>query len=191
MPVLKRHVDTVITRHCSTCCSTKTDNEDGNRDDSLLCHSLGTLLYFMFSGDDSLPDESIKPSGSEEEEDNIDPPHCKKSTLSTCTSKMISLSRYATTSIMRLVRILLDCGDRDEKNRSNEAYSVLDEVIHDMHVMLLDPTRYLFEQETTCLNKASDKLHGRANEISALADSYSRVSTTGKSEAFIVGGYSG
>ena len=60
-----------------------------------------------------------------------------------------------------------------------------------MHVMLLDPTRYLFEQETTCLNKASDKLHGRANEISALADSYSRVSATGKSEAFIVGGYSG
>lgn len=194
VPVLGRRVDAVITRQSSLCCHTKVGDEDNCRDDSLLCYWFGSLLHslFSFSGD-SLTKASTKSSSFEyeaNEDYNVEPPRAKSTTS---TSALVSLSRITSTSVTRLVQNLLDCGvqDGNGSSRSNEAYSSLDEVIHDMHLLLLDPNRYLFEQNTTCLQKASGKLFGRVNEVSALADAFSRVASSGKSEAFIVGGYTG
>ena len=187
VPVLRRRVDAIITRQYSICCPNGSEGEDRNRDESSLCHSLGELLYFVFSGR-NLTEESTTSSSEMKGKGNCtDQPRAK----SKCTSMSTSLSQYATISIMRLVQNLLEGNVQNKDSQSNGAYSFLNEVIDDMHILLLDPDRFLFDQDTTCLHKASDKLFGRTNEVSVLADTYRRVVSTRKSEAFIVGGYSG
>jgi len=96
-------------------------------------------------------------------------------------------------SICLLAKNLLECG---EDNCSDEAYDSLDSVIKDLHLLLLDPTRFLFDRGPP-LNNGSielsfreDKLYGREKEVTAITDGFCR-SSTGKSEAVFIGGYSG
>ena len=71
----------------------------------------------------------------------------------------------------------------------------LDEASIDLHAMLLEPSIFLYEnapvlaQPTLSLGKK--KLYGREGEQSAITDAFCRVATTGRSEALLIGGFSG
>jgi predicted ATPase len=95
-----------------------------------------------------------------------------------------------------VVQNLLDCV---EENRPDNAYDSLDAAIKDLHLLLLDPSRFLFNHEDILENNGSaqqqllfreDTLYGREKEVSLITDAFCRVSS-GKSEAFFIGGFSG
>mmetsp|Transcript_22624 Transcript_22624/g.36965 ORF Transcript_22624/g.36965 Transcript_22624/m.36965 type:complete len:509 (-) Transcript_22624:4256-5782(-) len=68
-------------------------------------------------------------------------------------------------------------------------------VCEDLHLLLLDPDRFLFDKEmgtheNVDLLYRKGKLYGRDKEESLITDAFCRVSR-GKSEAFFIGGFSG
>ena len=89
-----------------------------------------------------------------------------------------------------------DTADADSDGQAvvNNAYPSFDVLSKDLHLLLLDPHRFLFDKEHNnenmqlCYRK--DKLYGRDKEETLITDAFCRVSR-GKSEAFFIGGYSG
>ena len=78
---------------------------------------------------------------------------------------------------------------------SENAYNSLKDVVKDLHLLLLDPDRFLFDTivedvEHIRLRYRKDKLYGRDKEEMLITDAFCRVSR-GKSEAFFIGGFSG
>ena len=90
-----------------------------------------------------------------------------------------------------------------------DAYESLGQVSEDLHLLLFDPDRFLFDPvETTAaatttnattqqqqpqqqlFNYKKDELYGRDKEETLITDTFCRV-TPGKSEAFFIGGFSG
>jgi photosystem II stability/assembly factor-like uncharacterized protein len=67
----------------------------------------------------------------------------------------------------------------------------LETALGDLQLLLQEPDIFLFENGNACLRKDSGKLYGRATEVSAIAAAFHRVVLDGKSEACIIGGYSG
>ena len=107
-------------------------------------------------------------------------------------------------SICMLVQSLLECGE-DERpkggGRIAPAYNSLETVSKDLHLLLLDPCRFLFDPPaaTTAgggsgaprrLSFRKHKLYGREAEVSLITDAFCRVSS-GRSEALLLGGFSG
>ena len=106
----------------------------------------------------------------------------------------VSLEEGSPSSIKIVIQNLLECG---EANRPDTAYDSLDEAIEDLHLMLLDPSRFLVDKEPICdelgnplLSFREYKLYGRDNEVSLIEEAFCRVSS-GKSESFFIGGFSG
>ena len=105
-----------------------------------------------------------------------------------------SLEEGLPSSIQILIQNLLDCG---EDNRPDNAYDSLDAVVKDLHLLLLDPSRFLFDIEpindelgNPQLSFREYKLYGRENEVSLIMETFCRVSS-GKSESLLIGGFSG
>lgn len=78
---------------------------------------------------------------------------------------------------------------------SGDAYKTLKEVGEDLHLLLFDPDRFLFDKDadvSDCMPffYKKDKLYGRDAEEDLITDAFCRV-TRGKSEAFFIGGFSG
>jgi hypothetical protein len=82
-----------------------------------------------------------------------------------------------------------------------DAYTSFVDVCEDLHLLLLDPTRFLFDTESVnnnSSNNSSDmrllyrknKLYGREKEETLITGAFCRVSR-GQSEAFFIGGFSG
>jgi hypothetical protein len=97
-------------------------------------------------------------------------------------------------ALSQVLTNLLDCGS--ELFRSDDSYQSLEEVINDLHILLQDPGRFLFDQyqapsqdQRLAMNK--DRLYGRANETALLTDAFCRVALTGHSKAVCVSGFSG
>ena len=93
-----------------------------------------------------------------------------------------------------LIQSLLECGN---DNRSDDAYDSLEAVIKDLHLLLLDPNRFLFDKEPMKdsngiinLPFREHTLYGRENEASIITDAFCRVSS-GKIESCFIGGFSG
>lgn len=109
-------------------------------------------------------------------------------------------------SIGSIVQNLLECsvGKINNKNDSTPttSYDSIGAACADLHLLLNDPHRFLFNEEVASgKNGDSDdnkrpllvrryKLYGRENEVSLITDAFCRVST-GKSEALFIGGFSG
>ncbi|KAL3784136.1 hypothetical protein HJC23_005794 [Cyclotella cryptica] len=93
-------------------------------------------------------------------------------------------------SLSQLVTNLVDCG---LGLREPDAYTSSDEAINDMHIMLQEPRLFLSFGPPPAVNTfmGSEKLYGRSNEIASLTAAYSRVATSGTTEAIFVGGFSG
>ena len=93
-----------------------------------------------------------------------------------------------------MIHNLLDCGEDD---RPENSYESLEEVINDLHLLLLDPGRFLFDHVPTYGNDGRMKLsfrehqlYGRVHEVSLITEAFCRVSG-GKSESLFIGGFSG
>jgi len=96
-------------------------------------------------------------------------------------------------SISLLIKDLMDCGWGEFL--PNDALSSLKAASKDLHLLLLEPDRFLFDrfldQGGCTLNFKQDKLYGREAERSLITDVFCRVSFTGQSEAFFIEGFSG
>jgi hypothetical protein len=98
-------------------------------------------------------------------------------------------------SICLMTQNLLEGALRGTGGQSNDAYESLRVVGEDLHLLLLDPHRFLFDNENqntdnTKLLYRRGKLYGRDKEETLITDAFCRVSR-GKSEAFFIGGFSG
>ena len=181
------------------------DRADGGRDNILSkrrCHYLlAKILYELFAHE-AFPDNNGDHTG-----DNNEPAYkkAKQTPLSEqkqqggsdlCSipviiQRMQKLDLPA--SICRIVQNLLesaaDVGARD-------AYKSLSEVGTDLHLLLFDPTRFLFDKEggispgNMQLLYKKERLYGRDKEEKLITDAFCRV-TRGRSEAFFIGGFSG
>ena len=175
------------------------------------CRLFGALLYELYSGISPLhpllPDELIRRlSTTGENSSGISPcdsngadgeePRRKKSTVRYDKKKgkpysRLPRQRYAPlqelgfpSSVSRLVLDLM--GDQD-------AYTTLDAVSADIHLLLCDPARFLFDRHDASTQIGhiqpflrDHKLYGRENEVSLITDAFCRVSS-GKNEAFFIG----
>ena len=100
-------------------------------------------------------------------------------------------------SICLMVQNLLECSLRGDGNSGqyHDAYESLGVVCKDLHLLLLDPDRFLFDNQNKAagdmeLLYRAGKLYGRDREETLITDAFCRVSR-GKSEAFFIGGFSG
>jgi len=100
-------------------------------------------------------------------------------------------------SLCLVIQNLLDCGG-DGNNRPDNAYDSLEAVTKDLHLLLLDPERFLFDNDPTyhdtnrqvLLSFREHTLYGRETEISMITEAFCRVSY-GKCESLFIGGFSG
>ena len=98
-------------------------------------------------------------------------------------------------SLCLMTQNLLECVLSGQGGRSDDAYATLEVVGEDLHLLLLDPNRFLFDNEAPTGDKMQllyrkNKLYGRDKEETLITDAFCRVSR-GKSEAFFIGGFSG
>ena len=101
-------------------------------------------------------------------------------------------------SICLMTQNLLECALRHKYGTGGQlhnAYESLKVVCEDLHLLLLDPDRFLFDNpnhdsDDMQLLYRTDKLYGRDKEETLITDAFCRVSR-GKSEAFFIGGFSG
>ena len=98
-------------------------------------------------------------------------------------------------SICLMTQNLLEYALRGSGRQSDDGYESLRVVGEDLHLSLLAPDRFLFDDQKQVagdmkLPYRTDKLYGRNKEQILIADAFCRV-TRGKSEAFFIGGFSG
>eukprot|EP00804_Cyclotella_cryptica_P023793 CCRYP_011177-RA/>CCRYP_011177-RA protein AED:0.01 eAED:0.01 QI:5/1/1/1/1/1/2/430/1361 len=227
------------------------DAEDVSDSESLLCHLLGVLLHFLFSGgrhkqmnQHGLRSDcggyglSVKkvadfdrPSTKKKSLDNIPPaqqcgvrdnlvtswkdshPLVSGSDFSQSISILAhgnmqnhnSNSREpqvdmsfppliefgSPSNLSQIVTNLVNCGSG--LFRPDDSYRSLDVAMHDLQVLLREPTRFLFNGPPTKGNTfvGNEKLYGRSKEVASLTDAFCRVASSGESESIFVGGFSG
>ena len=105
-------------------------------------------------------------------------------------------------SLCRMMHNLLECVSRGDdgdgaQQMHYDVYKSFGGVIDDLHLLLLDPPRFLFDAEGLIGNSSNmrllyrkGKLYGRDKEETLITDAFCRVSR-GQSEAFFIGGFSG
>ena len=184
--------------------------EDSNR-----CHLLARLLYVLFSHE-PFPDDALvadaAASTSEpaqkraKSHDNIssrkhlmlsrakgDFDRAEAPFQIPCIVRMQNLGTPA--SLCLMTQNLLEGALRGTGGQSDDAYESLGLVGEDLHLLLLDPDRFLFDNENQNTDNMEllyrrGKLYGRDKEETLITDAFCRVSR-GKSEAFFIGGFSG
>ena len=154
--------------------TTKTDcrvSTEGKEISKIRCHYLlAKIFQQIFTNDEG----KASPGGDE--------PTSKK-------AKKVQMEVPA--SICRVVQNLFESASES----GGDAYKTLEEVGKDLHLLLFDPNRFLFDREEQSSGKMQlrfkkEKLYGRDKEETLITDSFCRV-TRGRSEAFFIGGFSG
>lgn len=189
------------------------DSIDPNNEENARCHLFGVLLYELFSHlsiqmkSDGDSNETAGELQSESgEQGQPAPKKAKKHTPSVAdfpssVKQVIGPTTYVPLielgfppSICLLVQNLLECVDYTSTPRPPNAYKSLDIAMKDLHLLLLDPTRFIWELEPNvedgkvALQFREHKLYGREKEVQLITDAFCRVSA-GKSEAFVIGGF--
>ncbi len=101
-------------------------------------------------------------------------------------------------SLCLMIEHLFECDLEGCGQPSDDAYTSLEDVAEDLHLLLLDPERFLFDQamqddaaaNVMQLNYRKEKVYGRDKQESQITDAFCRVSR-GTSEAILIGGFSG
>ena len=98
-------------------------------------------------------------------------------------------------SICLMTQNLLEYVLRGNGGQSDDAYESLGVVGEDLHLLLLDPNRFLFDLDNQNIDNMKilyreGKLYGRHKEETLITEAFCRISP-GKSEAFFVSGFSG
>ncbi len=187
-------------------------------DDKRRCHLFARLLYELFSHQPFPDDDDACTRINNGDDLSKEPAHKKTKVDHLPSRKELMLSRARgdfdnkadstpdstferfarkmqklgiPVSICLMTQNLLESALKDK----SDAYSSLRVVCEDLHLLLLDPDRFLFdkeveEHENVQLLYRKEKLYGRDKEESLITDAFCRVSR-GKSEAFFIGGFSG
>eukprot|EP00984_Skeletonema_dohrnii_P006443 scaffold2301_cov73-Skeletonema_dohrnii-CCMP3373.AAC.2 len=186
------------------------------------CHSFARLLYELFTHE-PFPDDDDALAVDADAAPTINEPDQKRARKSHDVSsrKKLMLTRakgdfdraeipFQLSCIVRMQKLgipvsiclmtqnLLECALRGNGNgdQLHNAYESLAAVGEDLHLLLLDPDRFLFDNRNQSTQNGmqllyrSDKLYGRDKEETLITDALCRVSR-GKSEAFFIGGFSG
>ena len=176
------------------------------------CYWLGVLLYELYfhndttNSDDHAGEPAYKKSRNLMEADVTTTSAAEDSSVQHSILSDVKQERYDScaasvqehgfpSSLCLVIQNLLDCDGNE--NRPDNAYESLEGVIKDLHLLLLDPERFLFNQELN--NTDDDKvmlsfrehtLYGRENEVFVITESFCRVSGGG-CESLFIGGFSG
>eukprot|EP00984_Skeletonema_dohrnii_P035064 scaffold34603_cov158-Skeletonema_dohrnii-CCMP3373.AAC.2 len=181
--------------------------EESNR-----CRLFARLLYELFTHE-PFPDDAIAAGAASTTE-----PPMKRAKPSVSSRKNLMLTRakgdfdraekpFQIPCIVRMQKLgipasiclmtqnLLEYALRGDGRQSDDAYESLGVVGEDLHLLLLDPDRFLFDNDNQNTDNMKllyrkDKLYGRDKEETVITDAFCRVSR-GKSEAFFIGGFSG
>ena len=200
--------------------STCVQGKDPARDERGLCYALGELVYLLFSKQSNVENgktgirNTIKAVQVDTNEATLTQPRKKQSSFEQASisapklngdiqygnisfkpSSHIQLEYDCLPAISQLIGDLLSCDD--ELFCSDSAFKYLKDVAGELHLLLKEPTSFLFERVfPTHLSKhfltfSHEKLFGRSVEISDISDAFHRVASTGRSECIIVVGESG
>ena len=180
------------------------------QDEALVCCAFGHLLHFLFSGKEQVEmgdGRGWDSKGSGLDKTVLDQPVKRQtrdvsfSQASISESHMVRsglnwkghvdfpgpLSEFGCPpSIAQLIGGLLSCGDG--LFCSDSSFKCLKEATDEIHLLLEEP-RLLFQ--TVPHLSIHDRVFGRSEEISIIIDAYTRVASTGRGEAIVVGGCSG
>jgi hypothetical protein len=171
-----------------------TASEEEEKSRRLCCYLITKVLYELFTGE-------AFPENSKYEGDNGRSHKRVKTDLGDLnTMERMQSSFGVPVSICRMMQNLLDSAltpgpNDDVDSPTDDAYKTLKEVGEDLHLLLFEPDRFLFDRDadvTDCmpLLYKKDKLYGRDKEENLITDTFCRV-TRGKSEALFIGGFSG
>jgi hypothetical protein len=181
------------------------DTRPRNVDERAMLRSLGLIFYELFSHltiDGSSAGGSrrdITGDGGTTKDDNQDQeePGRKKARVSTNRlGNIVPLREFGLpVSISFLVQNLLECGSDDNDGGPAHSYQNLESVVKDLHLLLLDPLRFLFDKHGSNgvveLDFREETLYGRDEEVTKIQEAFCRVSGDGHSEAIFIGGHSG
>lgn len=206
-----KDVETVITRHSPFCCA-KPAAQDEPSNERSICYALGVLLHFIFyeSSTNSIantlgsnPQElhghngmlndflrslSINPDDMDMDMGNHRPTKVTR-LPSQRHEELNSFYSLMAGPVSQLVVELLDCKVVDNAQDKEDPDFSLELVNDDLHLLLLEPTRFLFEPNNRL--SITTKMHGRESEAKALFDGFKRVASSGQSEVLMVKGFSG
>ena len=168
----------------------------GEKMSKLRCHNLlAKILHQLFTNNNEeahhhSDDNKPAPKRAKNEQITEGEGEGASISISTAVSQMQELNVPA--SICRVVQNLFES---TSESGGNNAYNTLEEVGKDLHLLLLDPDRFLFDREAESTDKMQlqfrkGKLYGRDEEETLITDTFCRV-TRGRSEAFFIGGFSG
>ena len=171
------------------------------------CYWLGVLLYELFLHDTTSSDDSEEPAHKKSRQLMMEADSTaivEESSVQHSILSDVKQERYDScaasvqehgfpSSLCLVIQNLLDC-DGDE-NRPDNAYESLEGVIKDLHLLLLDPERFLFNRELNTDGKVilsfrEHTLYGRDSEVFVITETFCRVSGGG-CEALFIGGFSG
>eukprot|EP00984_Skeletonema_dohrnii_P024549 scaffold13678_cov106-Skeletonema_dohrnii-CCMP3373.AAC.4 len=193
------------------------EHQAGMNGESNRCHSFARLLYELFTHEpfpddahalavdaDAAPTPTIKEPDQKRARKSHDVSSRKKLMLTRakgdfdraeipfqipCIIRMQKLGIPA--SICLMTQNLLECalrGDGKKGDKLHNAYESLAVVGEDLHLLLLDPDRFLFDNQNQSIENGlqllyrSDKLYGRDKEETLITDAFCRVSRgSGKS----------
>lgn len=201
------------------CAKTAEEDNDGGNNEISLCYAFGVLLHFIFLGEFSTFDISTNPANPQEIHSHVGELLRSLSISPTRTHSYTKESAsneasrdFAAAELARpikhvrkssqnqdsqpilsgqlsfIVRDLLIGTTEDDGNRS-KTFAFLDAVLDDMHMLLLQPNRLLFDINHQL--KVTTAMYGRTAEAKALTNAFCRSSTSGHSEAFTITGFSG
>ena len=196
-----------VTMHSPFCCAKQAACRDGAGDDKSICYALGVLLEFIFSEGSSLGRQDDRGVDKEVDEIlralSISPGHETGNSEHSHDSRPAKFASMPAQSqgddtpsnsligpISRLVRDLLGFQTGDGiVSCSDTCYLSLDAAIQDMHQLLKDPNKYIFQSNNQL--PPTIRMYGRSAESKMLLDSFCRVASSGQSEAFVIAGLSG
>lgn len=175
------------------CESCGTDDDEEKEKSSRLCFYLIAKIIYELLTSEPLPGNIKYENGSGPSKKRA------KSELFDLTNISQMQSMGVPLSICRMVLNLLESAAISagiyNGGASGDAYKTLNEVREDLHLLLFDPDRFLFDKDSDVSDNMpfffkKDKLYGRDAEEDLITDAFCRV-TRGKSEALFIGGFSG
>ena len=166
------------------------------------CHYLlAKILYQLFTNNEALPHDNDNHHHGEDE------PALKKAKKGQLLERERGVTELSSTTITgigrmqqlevpaSICRMVQNLFESASESGGGNAYKTLKEVGNDLHLLLFDPDRFLFDREAKNTDNIQllfrkEKLYGRDKEETLITDTFCRV-TRGRSEAFFIGGFSG
>jgi hypothetical protein len=185
-----RDVETVITRHSPFCCAKQAVKDEAQNDGNMCC-AFGVILRFIFSGECLEGGNNSELSSNPQELQGCVGDFLRSLSIPPEDMSLGSNKRRASHQhqenfnfyhvISQLVKDLLDFVPNN--------CITLDSAINDIHRLLQEPARFLFESNHQLAT--ATKMYGRSVEAKAILDAFCRVNSTRQSEVFMIKGYSG